>query len=90
VKTLGETWLPPDNRKMHSLFSCLLVLRGKTYPFVVFFLLLAVLLYQLVSGRLFNLSWGVWLTRNERPRAFWTVIIIEAAVVLTGLYLGTL
>ena len=75
---------------MHSFPACLLVLRGRGYPLVVFLLLLLIVLYELISGNLLNLSWRVWLTRKERPRTYWSVVAIEAGVVLVGLYLGTL
>ncbi len=64
------------------------VLQGKTYPFVVFGFLLVVVLYQLISGDILNLSWDVWLTRSKRPSAFWAVLSVEAALALLGLYIG--
>jgi hypothetical protein len=75
---------------MRSSFAYLLVLRGLTYPLVAFLILLGIVLYQLISGNLLNLSWKVWATRRERPGTFWTVLGIEAGVTLIGLYVSTL
>ncbi len=75
---------------MHSSLAYLLTLRGRTYPLVAFLILLAIVLYQLISGNLVNLSWGVWMTRKGRPGMYWTVLAVEATVILIGLYLGTL
>jgi hypothetical protein len=79
----------PCLEAMLSTLSCVLTLNGKHYPFVVLLLLGAIMLYQLVSGSLLNLYWGVWFIRNDRPRAYWTVLAIEFAFVLVVFYLGT-
>lgn len=73
---------------MHPFLACLLVLRGRTYPLVAFLILLVIVLYQLISGNLLNLSWRVWVTRRERPGTYWTVLAIEAGVILAGVYLS--
>jgi hypothetical protein len=79
----------PCLEAMPSALACVLTLNGKHYPFVVLLLLGAIMLYQLVSGSLLNLYWGVWFIRKDRPRAFWSVLAIEFAVVLIVFYLGT-
>jgi hypothetical protein len=45
-------------------------------------------LYQLVSGKLLNLSWKVWVTRDERPQTYWIVLAAEATAVMFGVCLG--
>jgi len=67
-----------------------LTLNGKRYPFIVFFFALGIAIYQFVSGRLLNSYWRAWLTRKDHPRAYWTVLAIEFALILLGFYLGTL
>jgi len=52
--------------------------------------MLALLLYQLGSGRLLNMTWGVWLTREARPQMYWAVLGIYAAIVLAGFYVAWL
>lgn len=73
---------------MHSSLTNLLAILGPGYPFVPLFIMLAIVLYQLISGNLLNLTWGVWATRKEHPRKYWTMLAVEAAVVLIGLYVG--
>lgn len=73
---------------MNSYLAYLLILLGGAYPFVGFLVLLAFTFYQLISGKLLNLTWGVWATRKEHPGKYWTVLAVEAAVVLIGLYVG--
>ena len=51
------------------------------YPWIVIWLLVAIMVYQLVYGKLFNLRLKVWLDRNKQPREFWKVFAVEAAVV---------
>ena len=70
------------------LFSA--VLRGSNYPGVVFLLLLGIVLYQLISGRLLGLTWRVWFSRAEKPGAYWAVIIIETVAAVAGLCLWAL
>ena len=74
---------------MLSIVACALTLNGKSYPFVVLFLTSGITIYQLVSGRLLGLYWRTWLTRKDRPRAYWTALTIEFALILLFLYLGT-
>jgi hypothetical protein len=66
------------------------VLRGSGFPLIAFLLLFLIVAYQLISGNLLNSKWGIWLTRKERPQMFWTIIALETAVVLVGLYIGGL
>jgi len=75
---------------MLSIFACALTLNGKRYPFVVVLLALGIAVYQLVSGRLLSLYWRTWLTRKDQPRSYWTVLSIEFALILFGLYVGSL
>ena len=49
----------------------------------------AIVLYQLASGKLLNLRWGIWLTRKEQPRQYWAVLVVELAVVLVTFYIGS-
>ena len=77
-----------DGCNLHSAY--LLVILGPDYPFVAYFICLAFVLYQLISGNLLNLTWGVWVTRKENPGRYWKVLAVEAAFILIGLYLGTL
>ncbi len=44
---------------MHSSPAFLLTITGRTYPFVAYLIFLAFVLYQLFSGNLLNLTWGV-------------------------------
>jgi amino acid permease len=50
-------------------------------------LLLGVVLYQLISGRLLDRSWKTFATRSERPRLYWSVLSIETAATLTMAYM---
>ena len=45
--------------RMHSSPAFLLTITGRTYPFVAYLIFLAFVLYQLFSGNLLNLTWGV-------------------------------
>ena len=74
---------------MLSILACALALNGKRYPFVALFILLVILLYQLVSGKLINLYWRTWVTRKDRPRMYRTVFGIEFALALLLLYVRT-
>jgi len=60
------------------------------YPIAGFLVLLIFVIYQLVSGKLLTVFWRVWVVRRERPRMYWTILVIEATVVLLCLYIGTL
>jgi hypothetical protein len=73
---------------MSSRFASIVSLSGRGYPFVAFGILLIVVLYQLFSGQILDLKWKVRITRNDRARAYWTVLAIESAFVLSGLLLG--
>ena len=64
------------------------MLRGTSPPLVVCLILLAIVVYQFATSKLINLTWGVWLNRVDRPAAYWSVLSIEAAVALLGLYFG--
>jgi hypothetical protein len=75
---------------MFSLLSLAVTLNGEGYPFVVFLFFLLIVLYQLFSGKVLSWSWNVWATRENRPRAYWTVLAIESIFVLFGLYVGTI
>jgi hypothetical protein len=75
---------------MQSLFTVWLVLGRGGYPWVAVFTLLAIILYQLFSGRLIGLRWEIWVTRKDHSRKFWAVLAIEAAIVLAFLYVGGL
>jgi len=74
-----------------QLFSlALLVLRGHSYPWIAVFALLAIILYQLFSGTLIGLSWGIWIKRKDQPRKYWTVFALEMSIFLVFLYMGVL
>jgi hypothetical protein len=60
------------------------------YPVVAFSLALLLVLYQLFAGNLLNLKWGVWVSRKERPRLYWTILAIEAAFCALGIYMASL
>lgn len=72
-----------------SILACALTLNGKRYPFIVLFIILMILVYQLASGKLLNLYWRTLVLRKERPRMWWTVFGIEFALALLLIYLGT-
>jgi len=63
-----------------------LVIRGTGAPIVVTIILLGLATYQLVSGKLLNMRWGIWTTRVERPQLYWSVVLIEIVIALLGLY----
>jgi hypothetical protein len=75
---------------MHTLNFRVMSLPGKDNPTVAFIFLLVIVIYQLIAGRLLNLKWGTWVLRKDRPRTYWTALLIEAAVAIFGIYLGTL
>jgi hypothetical protein len=50
--------------------------------------MLAIILYQLFSGKLIGLRWKAWINRKDHPGKFWTVLAIEAAIILMFLYIG--
>ena len=58
------------------------------YPWIVIWLLVAIVVYQLVYGKLFNLRFKVWLDRNKQPREFWKAFAVEAVVVFVILVLA--
>jgi hypothetical protein len=60
------------------------------YPWIVMWFFVAIVVYQLVYGKLFNLRLKVWLNRNEKPREFWKAFAVEAAVVFILLVLAAL
>ena len=76
-------------RHMTSIFS-VLTIRGGSYPFVGFGVLLVAVLWQLISGDLMNLAGRSWVSRDDRPKMFWVVFTAEVVVVLLFLYLGTI
>ena len=73
---------------MNSSPAFLLTITGRSYPFVAYLIFLVFVLYQLFSGNLLYLTWGVWVTRKDHPVKYWKVLAIEAAAVLIGLYVG--
>jgi hypothetical protein len=75
---------------MYFFTVCSLALPGRTNPTFAFVLMLGIVVYQLFRGQLLNLRWGVWVARRERPGMYWTVLMIEAAVCLLGIYAATL
>lgn len=75
---------------MHHLNLRLMALPGKSNPTVVFILLLGLVLYQFITGRLLNMKWGTWIARKDRPAMYWTLLLIEAAVAILGIYIATL
>jgi hypothetical protein len=77
-------------RQMYSCAVYSLTLRSGTYPWVALLILLAVSLYQLISGNLLSLTWGTWVKRKARPAMYWTVLVLEMVAILVALYLGTL
>jgi hypothetical protein len=64
-----------------SCLAYLLTLRGGDFPWAIFLLMLAMLVYQIGSGTLLNQSWGVWVTREARSRLYWTMIAVYTAIV---------
>jgi hypothetical protein len=64
----------------------LMTLSGSGPPLVAGSLLAVLVLYQSLSGHLLNQSWGIWLTRRERPRAYWLILSIEAVVAFSSIY----
>jgi hypothetical protein len=75
---------------MQSIFAASLILGRGGYPWVAVFTMLAIILFQLFSGKLIGLRWETWITRKDHPRKFWTVLTIEGAIVLTFLFIGGL
>jgi hypothetical protein len=67
-----------------------MTLMGRGSPIVACFLLLIIVVYQLFSGCLLNMRWRVWTTRKERPGLYWTVLGIEAAASVVGIYAATM
>jgi hypothetical protein len=61
------------------------VLRGTSSPIVATALLLALATYQLASGKLLNARWGIWTTRAERLRLYWSIVAVEMAIALFSL-----
>ena len=55
---------------------------GPGSPIVVGALLLILVLLQVFSGCLFNMRFGTWAIRKERPNLFWAVISIEFCIAL--------
>ena len=63
----------------------LLTIRGRgDYPWVVVLFLLAHVTYQFFSGKLLDLRWNIWVTREKSPKKYWSILSIEAAVVLVS------
>ena len=73
-------------RGFHLTFrlAYLVTVQNGGFPWIAELFMLALLLYQLGSGRLLNMTWGVWLTREARPQMYWAVLGIYAAIVLAG------
>jgi hypothetical protein len=71
---------------MISILATFLVLRGTSPPTIVTVILLGLSTYQLAAGKLLNMRWGIWTTRAQRPRLYWSVVAIEVAIALFGLY----
>ena len=75
---------------MCCLFSALVVLGRGGYPWVAAIIMLLIVSYQLMSGKLVGLRWETWVTRKDHPRKYWTLLTVEAVVVLAFLFVGIL
>lgn len=49
--------------------------------------LFCLIVFQLVSAKLLDLHYFVWLPRDEAPLTYWTVIAIETIVVCIGVWI---
>jgi hypothetical protein len=72
---------------MIFLYSIFATLNGRAYPLFAFLILLLIVIYQLFSGRLLNGYWRVWITREGRPKMYWSILAIEFVFVMIGLCL---
>ena len=51
--------------------------------FPIVFLVLAI--WEIATGRIRARNWRDWITRQENPKLFWTIIMVRFAFVLVSL-----
>ena len=68
-----------------------IVIPGKGgYPRIAILMWLGFIVYQIFVGKLFDLKWRAWVTRQEQPRKYWFALAIETLVVFLLVFMGAL
>lgn len=39
-------------------------------------------IYELASGNLLGSRWNVWATRKDRPKLYWSMVLLKAAFII--------
>jgi hypothetical protein len=44
-------------------------------------------IYELASGNLIGSRWNVWATRRDRPRLYWSMVLLKVAFIMFVAYI---
>ena len=59
----------------------------KIFSVIFCTLMIGLVLYQLLFGKLLDRGWTVWTNRQERPTLYWTFVLFQAGMVAGLVYM---